>query len=138
MIRFKVIPEILIHGDREIGMFGFSGKGAIGKSYLFKVLDRIRSDGNSHILTITYDRSLSEEDIILRICNFDKGIIILDRFDLYVSDKILSTLLKKRNSCLILFDLKNWEKIVSIDEDGVAIVDLRSDCIEVELHESCF
>ena len=138
MIRFDTAPSIIIQDYGYKGFFGFAGKGAIGKTFLYKLLDRVRSGGDRSILTITYDDRLSEEDVIKRVKAFGGGIIILDRLDLYISKSLISSLYDRRSNCLILYDLKCWGKAPYLTEDGIANIYLHSDSIEVDLFESSF
>ena len=128
---FNSSPKIVIGKDK--GLYGFSDEGATGKSYLYSSLLDLQRSGYTNILALSY----YDEGILDKLRNFDKGVIILDRLDLYLSDDIQKILDSKREDCLILFDLKNWNRLI-IEENGVANISLSVDSLEVDLYEVGF
>lgn len=98
----------------EPGVYCLGFDGATGKSYLYSMVEAYcKQSMSTDILAITYDSRINSAAITARLESFNGKIILLDRFDLYCTDDIIDSLVRKVNS-VVLLDLKSdiiWRKL---------------------------
>lgn len=91
------------------GVYIFSSKSGIGKTYLADVLDAV---SGVSIYVVTYNKHKSVMDTMLNdICNGQYSVIFLDRFDLYENDEWRNVINSKRDDSIILVDCKDISKL---------------------------
>ena len=83
------------------GLYELGQEGCTGKSYLCKLLTGIED-----ILVLSYD----DRDFLMdKINKYKPSIVIIDRFDMMVSERLLDSLSRLENT-YVLLDLKNADK----------------------------
>ena len=88
------------------GFYVFNGEAASGKTLLCSIIDVARKNNLVKSLVLSYDISLKESDIINRIREDKYDIIIVDRFDMYISENICKALVEVRYLWLYILGLR--------------------------------
>lgn len=99
------------------GLYAFYDDSATGKSYLTKVLKALMVSGSEDICAITYDELLTEEVYVDILMRRQYKVVILDRLDLYITDRIEDCINKIKKNCVVLVALNNWNKFKRICPD---------------------
>lgn len=105
-----VIGDVLICVDLHPGIYAGGDDSAIGKTYLSKLLNAGMAVGGTEYLALTYFDGISDDTVVSQITKSSYSFIMLDRLDLYLTDKIASVLADIRKDSCIFVDLKNWNR----------------------------
>lgn len=109
------------------GIYCLGFNGGQGRTWLYKIL-QAKSVLNEDILCITYDKHLTESDVLKEIHEFNGQLLMLDRLNLYYTKEIGEALTKI--NCIVLIDLKDNRKLREMPI-RLARIKYTEDCIEV-------
>lgn len=109
------------------GIYCLGFNGGQGKTWLYTIL-QAKSVLNEDILCITYDKHLTESDVLKEIREFNGRLLMLDRLNLYYTKEIGEALTEI--NCIILIDLKDNRKLREMPI-RLARIKYTEDCIEV-------
>lgn len=109
------------------GVYCLGFYGGTGKTYLYNVL-KAKSTLNKDILCITYDKDLTESDVIKKIQEFNGQVLMLDRLNMYYTGRIGKAL--SESECITFIDLKDNLKLREMPI-GLVRIKVYKDSIEV-------
>ena len=112
----------------EPGIYNLGMRSGTGKTYLYKSLKQL-SSFNSNICAISYEDN--SDNIIEKLSNNQHTIIMLDRYDLYVTEEIKDTLDAIRKTKVVLVSCKDPYNNLPYDYEASSIK-FGKDFIEVK------
>lgn len=124
--------DLTININCRKGLYAFYDDSATGKSYLVKVLKSLAITNAEEICVITYNEMMTEEACISRLLNKQYAVVVLDRLDLYLTEHIEECISRIREECVVLVDLKNWNKFRKICPN---LCDIEFDLKGFEIYE---
>lgn len=123
--------DVQILVDLEVGLYVLPENGAAGKTYLGKLLQAARANGVENVAYVTYDADLTEQGILDKLNIMENGILVVDRFDLYKTEAVVSRLRQISKSSVVLVDTKNLNSLKLGEYRFVTINRTGENCIGV-------
>lgn len=122
--------EISIQLDN--GIYIFDTESGTGKTRLYRFLRDIMVN-KEDVYAVSYDDVVRGEDIIQRIKVINPRLIMIDRYDMYISDSLTGFLNFISSNAIILIDYKGDKDIThkSSIHDEVCFINLQLGKIEV-------
>lgn len=117
--------------DIENGVYILGFDGATGKTYFYKSVKALCNlkKYSDIFLAVTFNDDYTDEEYVRKVSAFKGKFIVMDRFDLYISNELIRTI-EEAIDKVIFIDLKD-ERISNNIKCKLAYVDLKKDIVEV-------
>lgn len=123
----EIISDRKIIINLENGIYTMGNESATGKTYLYKMLDKLST--RKDILCLTFSSAELIDSITNIIKKRNVKLLVLDRYDLYAG-KFANEIISLRNDLIILLDYKQGS--IFGEYQDICTLELTETTLEVE------
>lgn len=127
---YNLVPHGIRVAFQGNGIYQFTAESATGKTYLYKQAYKLYKVTDD-IFPLTYTRGVDVINLLEKeLQQHNVKIVLLDRFDLYVTKELIEYLERIRDSYIVVLDYKRSTMALQVKAD-ICYIRLGKDVIDL-------